>query len=700
MLTEDIKTQIREAHERLVSCRGIRKRRAQNYLVAEAARVAAGCGQQALISVVEAPTGTGKSLGYLLGGIPAAQARKKKLVIATATVVLQQQLLENEIPRLRDVAGIDFTARLAKGRTRYVCDQRLAAADAANPDQDRLDFAEDELEPVWRERPSDVDLAAVAAMRSARAKNQWDGDLDRWASKLSPAVLSAVTASAAQCSGSVCPFYQRCAFRQARMGLKSADVIVANHALVLASLKCSAESSPLPAPEECVYVFDEAHHVPAAAVEAFSHVVDPRGLSMILQRARTASGQAARALELSPERIDLVGGHMEATRRQLLDLGPLLESILVNACRPAAGSQPTTVLLEEGAQRAVADCLQDVVQAAAPLREALEGLLAGLEAAADAGKVPPERMGELKVRIGPLVERVGDLLALIDAFLADDSVAPIARWIEAEPASAGRVRLHVAPVSAAHELRSALWDKAAGVLMTSATLRSLDRFDLYLEEAGLQGMASTQALPSPFALEEQATLHVVGGPATTQRLDLHTDEVVETIVRAHARQAGTLVLFSSHRQMRDVAVRLPPDIGAYTLLQGQFGREELLRRHGERVEAGLPSVLMGVQGLSEGLDLPGPLCEVVVIAKLPFAPPDGPVQLALERHMKSQGRSFFDEVVVPKAHLRLIQSCGRLIRTETDSGAIYIVDSRLRTTRYGRRMLSTLPPYRRAAEVG
>lgn len=700
MLTDETKDCIRTAHERLVSQAGIRKRGAQNRLIAEAARVAAGGEGGPVRSVVEAPTGTGKSLGYLLGAIPAAMARKKKLVIATATVVLQQQLLENELPRLMTIAGLEFKAKLAKGRTRYVCDLRLTAADSSHPDQDSLALGEDALEPLWRTRPTEDDLSQVDRMAKARATSKWDGDLDAWPDRVSPTLLSTITATAAQCSGSACPLYQRCAFRHARQGLKTADVIIANHALVLAALQVpDAEASPLPAPVDTVYVFDEAHHLPAAAVEAFSSVLEPRALASGLQRARGSLAHALRTLNAPGERVDRVSAHVDAARAALGHLATALDDVARRHGAARTGrfgdGDSISVLLEDDEAAVIGELLAALLSANRPLTLALEETLDGL---AESGHA--EQLGAIKVRLGPLVERLHEAARLAEIFASDEMGRPIARWVEAGGSHADRLRLCVAPLSAAEELAESLWAPAAGALLTSATLRSLDSFDLYLEEVGLSGRASTVALASPFRLHEQASLHVVGGPATPARLDAHTDEVVRTLVDVHAPAGGTLGLFSSHRQMKDVASRLPPEIAAFTLLQGQYGRDELLRRHAARIEAGQPSLLMGVQGLSEGLDLPGRLCEVVVIAKLPFAPPDGPVQIALERHLTQQGRSFFDEVVVPKAHLRLIQSCGRLIRTETDRGAIYIVDSRLKTTRYGRLMLDTLPPYRRELQAG
>ncbi|WP_395794127.1 ATP-dependent DNA helicase DinG [Aquimonas sp.] len=700
MLTDETKTEIREAHERLVNHAGIRKRGVQNRLIAEAARVAAGGAEGPLHSVVEAPTGTGKSLGYLLGAIPAALARKKKLVVATATVALQQQLLENELPRLAAVAGLEFKAMMAKGRTRYVCDLRLQAADSSHPDQDNLDLGDDAIEPVWRTRPSDDELSQVDRMAKARASAKWDGDLDTWPDRASPALLSTITATASQCSGAACPFYQRCAFRHARSGLKKADVIVTNHALVLAALKArDAESSPLPAPADTVYVFDEAHHLPAAAVEAFSCALEPRALATSLQRARGSLAHALRTLDSPTERIERVSAHAEATRIALSRLATTIDDV---ARRHAARQTSRTgdgaevsVLLEDAAAASIGDLLDALLHASRPLAQVVVETLDALSSGAHA-----EQLSRIKVRLGPLVDRLGELERLAEIFGTDEVSRPIARWVEAGGNSVDRVRLCVAPLSAAEELAAGLWAAAAGALLTSATLRSLNSFDLYLDEVGLIGRASTVALASPFKLHEQASLSVVGGPATPARVDAHTDEVVQTLVEVHARSGGTLGLFSSHRQMRDVATRLPPDIAVFTLLQGQYARDELLGRHAARVQAGQPSILLGVQGLSEGLDLPGKLCEVVVIAKLPFAPPDGPVQIALERHLTQQGRSFFNEVVVPKAHLRLIQSCGRLIRTETDTGSIFIVDSRLKSTTYGRRMLEALPPYRLARSRG
>jgi ATP-dependent DNA helicase DinG len=175
----------------------------------------------------------------------------------------------------------------------------------------------------------------------------------------------------------------------------------------------------------------------------------------------------------------------------------------------------------------------------------------------------------------------------------------------------------------------------------------------------------------------------------------HTAAIVEALPQLLSKDEGSLVLFSSRRQMLDVYSGVSASLGQMILLQGDYSKQEILRRHRESVDGGDGSIIFGLASFAEGVDLPGDYCRHVVIAKIPFAVPDSPLEAALAEWVEAEGRNPFMEISVPNAALRLLQASGRLLRTETDSGRVTLLDRRLVTRRYGRAILDSLPPYRR-----
>jgi ATP-dependent DNA helicase DinG len=234
-------------------------------------------------------------------------------------------------------------------------------------------------------------------------------------------------------------------------------------------------------------------------------------------------------------------------------------------------------------------------------------------------------------------------------------------------------------------------------VVTSASLTSCGNFDYFLNEAGLSDKPYVTALEvsSPFDYSTQGSLTVVHTLAEPKDVEAYTAEMVECLMADLAQvKRGALVLFTSRAQMRSAVQALPGALAESVLVQGSMSRTRLLATHTARVEAGFVSVLFGLQSFGEGLDLPGALCEIVFIAKLPFAPPNDPVDEARAEWLKSVGRDPFNELVIPATGVRLLQWTGRAIRTEEDRAQVICYDKRLSTQAYGRRMLSGLPPYR------
>ncbi|MBN4174092.1 putative ATP-dependent helicase DinG [Pseudomonas savastanoi pv. phaseolicola] len=234
-----------------------------------------------------------------------------------------------------------------------------------------------------------------------------------------------------------------------------------------------------------------------------------------------------------------------------------------------------------------------------------------------------------------------------------------------------------------------------GRLVTSATLTALGKFDRYRMRAGLPKGAVTAVVPSPFHHADAGVLRVPDLKADPRDSVAHTAAIIRDLPGLVEGSRGTLVLYSSRKQMQDVFDGLDRDWRKQVFIQGNLSKQETLNKHKARVDSGESSVLFGLASFAEGVDLPGAYCEHVVIAKIPFAVPDDPVEAALAEWIEARGGNPFMEIAVPDASLRLVQACGRLLRTEEDRGTITLLDRRVVTQRYGKAILNALPPFRR-----
>ena len=237
------------------------------------------------------------------------------------------------------------------------------------------------------------------------------------------------------------------------------------------------------------------------------------------------------------------------------------------------------------------------------------------------------------------------------------------------------------------------------MVLTSATLQSLGNFNLLLHQTGLNWLpeTSTLALQSPFDFTAQGELYLPPVSASPKDSAAHTAEIAEWLPRliSDSEPIGTLVLFSSRKQMQEVALRLPAAYLPLLLIQGEQSKSRLLQQHHEAIAAGRPSIIFGLDSFAEGLDLPGNACVHVIIAKLPFSMPDNPIEKTQSNWIKQRGGNPFMEITVPEAAIKLVQAVGRLIRTEQDYGRITILDNRIQTQRYGQQLLAGLPPFKR-----
>ena len=655
------------------------------------------------IAVIQAGTGVGKSLAYCAPAIALALARGTRVLISTATVALQEQLVNKDLPALAARMPQPFKFALAKGRGRYVCKlklDRLAGTGEAHGEDDD-DLFPEEAANARRKRShqeTEARMQFYSTMAQTLAKGAWDGDRDSLDTPPEPEVWSPVAAEGASCTGKHCPAFSQCTYYDKRKELVGAQVIVANHDLLLSSLGARV----LPELDNCLLVLDEAHHLPATALAQFACSMD---LSRITWIERLSSRGLRIGALLEVEEIADIPRHAAQLRQTLQDLARIVMDVYGDHLKSQKDTWgPARVRVPRG------ELPEQLIAPLGLLAASADGFLEALRAISKALRAemrdkPDEakRLSTLYAQIGMLAPRLEELHATAQLLLqdapegADRSFVPAAKWFTLEmDGDFIVVKAHASPILPGTTLRNHLWSAVRGAVLTSATLTSCGNFDFFLREVGLHGdeAATTLEVASPFNYAAQGTLIAAETRADPKNAAQFTTEMVDALLHDIARvEYGALVLFTSREQMRQAVDALPTAMRSVVLVQNALPRTQLLKRHRERVEGGEPSVIFGMQSFGEGLDLPGRLCESVFITKLPFAPPDDPVGEARAEWLRAVGRDPFSELVVPATAIRLAQWVGRAIRTEEDMAHVYCYDKRLTRTSYGQRLLKGLPPF-------
>ena len=705
LLSEDLKVSIREAYGAIVERKSLTPRWGQRQMIAEIANTLSRIplpgetGENVpAVCVIEAGTGTGKTIAYAVAEIPMAQALGKRLVVATATIALQEQFVNKDLPDIRESSGMNFSFALAKGRRRYVClsklDRLMASSEGESaliplyPDEMREPLAADSL-PIYD------------TMLEALGRGQWDGDRDNWPDSVSEDIWFGVTTDHSQCSGRRCPNISQCSFYRARDELQSADIIVTNHDLVLSDLALGGGAILSP-PEDSIYVFDEGHHLPDKALSHFASFCRLHTTIAWLQESKKSLAQSASLLNaiesaqrllqsLPPEMDETIAALQvaEETVAGLFDEAELDDSRGDQQLRLEHGLVPA-VLIPVAA--ALTGRFQKLSSALSRLENLLEEALDDDQSGAGKSEVETWH-----INVGGMLSRAEAALALWREYAVsgEGEVPPKARWITLM-SSSGQFgfELRCSPVLAADILQECLWSRAAGVIVTSATITALNSFERFVLHSGAPPAANYKIVESPFNYSN-AIFAVPAMDCDPGDAQAHTAALVDMLPQILVPQDGSLVLFSSRRQMQDVYQGLGGEFAARISMQGDCSKQEILRRHKAQIDGGEGSIIFGLASFAEGVDLPGDYCRHVVIAKIPFAVPDSPLEAALVEWVEAQGRNAFMEISVPDAALRLVQASGRLLRTEEDTGRVTLLDRRILTRRYGRSILDSLPPFQR-----
>ena len=672
------------------------------------------------VIAIEAGTGTGKTVAYLLSVLSLAKSAGKKVVVATGTVALQGQLLDRDIPDVMAATGWDYKLALAKGRGRYLCPLRLQQCSETAKAQDAgLFLFEDEL----AFQPDRQSAETLQAMDEALQVGSWDGDRDAWPEAVPAQTWQALTVDRNQCAGRRCRLIAECCFFKARESLEGADCIVANHDLVMADLALGG-GAILSAPEDTIYIFDEAHRLGDTALNHFASQCRLNTTSQWLEQMQKNLKAMATPFAEMPDIIHRGTelGEITLLARQLLQQAtPLFQDILENSVvsesRQNFGNSQVRYRYPGGVvDEACRSLSEDLTAVFVRLNGRMENLHSVLEEALENDHQPVPRVDiEQYFQVaGQWLGRANAATELWSAMARPDPAGqpPMARWLTHE--DNGDIRLSVSPISAGLRLNELLWQRAYGAITTSATLRVLGDFERFKSDSGMAPSTQCEVVAGAFDYANAGLLVIpdIGAEAGDARA--HTQALIEHLpgllypasitesvgeaTEGESAAGGVLVLFASRRQMEELVDAIGDELPWQLLVQGELSTGEIVSRHRATIDQGERSVIFGLASFAEGMDLPGAYCQHVIIAKLPFAVPDDPLQAALAEWVESKGGNAFREITLPDAALRLIQACGRLLRHEDDRGRVTILDRRLVSKSYGRQLLASLPPFKQVIE--
>ncbi|MGQ0813576.1 MAG: helicase C-terminal domain-containing protein [Gemmatimonadota bacterium] len=642
------------------------------------------------VAVLEAGTGTGKSVAYLIPAIYWALKNRERTVVSTNTINLQEQLVRKDLPFLHRALGEKFRFALVKGRGNYISIRRAKLAE--------------QTQTVLFDDTQQNSLNALLEW----SRSTEEGSLQDLPFTPSPELWDEVVSDSDVCLRAKCPHFEQCFYQKARRDAAAADVIVANHSLLFSDIAVRRSqgnySAPAVLPAYKRVILDEAHNVEDAATDHLGASITRRGLLRILTRldrrgqgllggfeTRLLSGKEDLLQQDALKQISKLRPAVERAREQTVELFQFVADL--------------TARVDDGVMR-----LSDEF-AAAPewthgmavaYENALTGislLAKGIEQLRDTVMVDRDWSEPLTEQLVELHGAAARLRSAADAlrlvFTGEGAETPLVRWLERRAGREVNHAARAAPVEIADSLREALFDRIDTVILTSATLATRDGFSFVRGRLGITGGLRVReaTYPSPFAYDQQTMIAIptdLPVPRNDEQPELNriTAEIVSDF--AEITDGGIFVLFTSYRALKAVATNLRRagvERRWPLFVQGEQARARLL----DAFVASGRGILLGVSSFWEGVDVPGDPLRGIVIHKLPFKVPTEPLTAARVEAIERNGGNSFMDYILPHAALRLKQGFGRLIRSDTDRGAVVLLDRRVLEKGYGRYFLETLP---------
>ncbi len=647
------------------------------------------------ILMVEAGTGVGKSLAYLVPAILWSRANMQPVIVSTNTKNLQEQLIEKDLPLLRDSLGIDFEAALLKGRTNYVCVRSFVSQirDAM------LSMMPDDRKAAaclisWFAASGSADLDMIPAEATTTFRG-----LGR--------LIGRVRSDRATCLGRGCNHATRCPLRVARATARNADIVVSNHALTLADTQFDV------LPDAGRVIFDEAHNLENVATDQLGHEVSTYAfrelrrtltggsrnegfLDSLAKRLPEASADRASEISNARARLGAASEGLEASAEELgaavIDLCVALDDeARAGRARIRLGAQ----VYASGEWQRVGEAVEAARALLASAEDALGEIAETMAEGAERGTAD----SDIAIEAAGARVQVAELLSALGTVTDDEPGAGYVLWAETvRNRRWGEIwRLAAAPIDVGPALQRAVYDRRDAVIMTSATLTVDGSFAYMKQRLGLDGDETSpreQVVPSPFHYPEQLMLCVPHDIPT--RGEEGRDEALSEALLDIAEIAGggVLLLFTSRAQMdrtfKAIRERLVDNDLAPICQYTSGPRNWLLQQLREHEN----TVLFGLKSFWEGVDVPGQALRCVVITKLPFQVPTDPIvqsRCELADKRRAEGGSDY---YIPETILAFKQGFGRLVRSTTDSGVVFVLDNRIITRRYGQRFFASIPDCR------
>ena len=581
-----------------------------------------------------AEAGTG--IGKTLAYLVPVLKGSERTIISTGTKTLQDQLYFRDLPLVKKVLGSTLKTALLKGRANYLCLYRMEQArkDGRLPSRESIT----ELEAIrqWAPASLDGDLSVSSVIAE---------DSELW---------SMVTSTADNCLGSDCPDFEACFVARARREAQDADVVVVNHHLLFADMAIKHSGFGEVLPGASVFIVDEAHQAPETASQFFSSSLSTRQISDLCR-------------DVLAEAAETSGG-MAAVRDEVAHCRQVIKEFQL-ACHDNLEDRGTwdDMLSRSG----VVDALQSLdlaVSGLKPVVEPLQGASRGMDACV-------QRLAEIQAHFDHLDKPVPDTEV---------------RWFERRGQG---VSIHTTPLDISSLFSSFCEQIDAAWVFTSATLSVNGGFDHFVRQLGLQD-AETLNLDSPFDYSNNALLWLPGDLPEPRERSFVPELLKQVLPVLKASKGRAFMLFTSHRALRQAAELLTGMIDHPLFVQGEMPRSMLLEAFRESGEG----ILLGSASFWGGVDVMGEALSLVIIDKLPFAPPNDPVMVARSNQLRQHGGNPFMELFLPQAVIALKQGAGRLIRDVNDRGVLVICDRRLTTKGYGSVFLESLPPMQQTPE--